>query len=212
VTKLVFKSLSVKYGDGAVAPSPPGRAPGPPRAPAAAFASPAVSGDDLLDDLGGEPGPPPRAAPHAPVASLPPIEVEEEATAVSAFPAAPALPARAAAVPMRPPLAGHRPHTTLVSNKGEADYLRQQIATPGIPDVEMDLEELEELEAQSTHAKLVPGAPRDTAVPEPSFRQESPQENGSGTAVEVPIDIEVSPGTNRIRLNLRLVLNLRRRR
>jgi len=32
VTKLVFKSLSAKYGDGAVA-SPPGRAPGPPRTP-----------------------------------------------------------------------------------------------------------------------------------------------------------------------------------
>ena len=31
VTKLVFKSLSIKYGDGAPAPSAPGRAPGPPR-------------------------------------------------------------------------------------------------------------------------------------------------------------------------------------
>ena len=31
VTKLVFKSLSVKYGDGAQAPAAPGRAPGPPR-------------------------------------------------------------------------------------------------------------------------------------------------------------------------------------
>ena len=31
VTKLVFKSLSVKYGDGAHAASAPGRAPGPPR-------------------------------------------------------------------------------------------------------------------------------------------------------------------------------------
>jgi len=31
VTKLVFKALSVRYGDGAAAPSPPGRAPGPPR-------------------------------------------------------------------------------------------------------------------------------------------------------------------------------------
>ena len=31
VTKLVFKSLSVKYGDGAQSPAAPGRAPGPPR-------------------------------------------------------------------------------------------------------------------------------------------------------------------------------------
>ena len=31
VTKLVFKALSVRYGDGAAAPSAPGRAPGPPR-------------------------------------------------------------------------------------------------------------------------------------------------------------------------------------
>jgi hypothetical protein len=29
--------------------------------------------------------------------------------------------------------------------------------------------------------------------------------------VEVPIDVEVAPGTTRVRLNLRLVLNLKRR-
>jgi hypothetical protein len=56
VTKLVFKALSVRYGDGAVAPSPPGRAPGPPRSMPSQVAPtpappPAVSTDDLLHEL-----------------------------------------------------------------------------------------------------------------------------------------------------------------
>ena len=56
VTKLVFKALSVRYGDGAAAPSPPGRAPGPPRSmPAPVRPTPApplaVSTDDLLGEL-----------------------------------------------------------------------------------------------------------------------------------------------------------------
>src|SRR5262245_15965959 len=64
VTKLVFKSLSVKYGDGAQAPAAPGRAPGPPRSvpapppkpPSAAPLTP--SHDDLLSELElGTPGP-----------------------------------------------------------------------------------------------------------------------------------------------------------
>ena len=54
VTKLVFKSLSVKYGDGAPATSPPGRAPGPPRTappPVPPTPGPPLAADDLLGEL-----------------------------------------------------------------------------------------------------------------------------------------------------------------
>jgi len=207
VTKLVFKSLSVKYGDGAVAPSPPGRAPGPPRTSLRPAPSPAVSEDDLLSDLEGEVGAPPAAMPHASSGSLPPVEIEEEAPAIATYPSgagsARAAPARAA--PTRPPIAGHHPLNTLVSSKDEAERLRNQISAPGIPDVEMDLEELEELEAHPLHSRPTSPPAPDTAAPEPL------QPDRAGTEVEVPIDIEVAPGTTRISLNLRLVLNLRRR-
>jgi hypothetical protein len=251
VTKLVFKSLSVRYGDGAPAPSPPGRAPGPPRS--IPTPAPPLAADDLLGELDlAEPGFGEAAPP--PPADLPPIEVDDEAPAESfpeipappparapapapARPAAPALapsppapiapapvpraarPAPAAPAPpvatapaspapARPPLAGHRPHSTLVSSRDEADELRRHIVAPGIPgdDVEMDLEEIEDFD-HPTHAKLVPERPRDTRAPEPSFLPEAP----AATEVEVPIDIEVAPGTTRISLNIKLVLNLRRR-
>ena len=207
VTKLVFKSLSVKYGDGAVAPSPPGRAPGPPRAPSRAE----QASDDLLSDLAGEVGLPPRMSSRAPTPSLPPVELEEEAEATPAS-AAPGVPpasrlARSVAVPTRPSLASHNPLNTLVSKRGEADQLLQQIATPGIPDVEMDLEELEELETHSGHTRLTTGRAPDTAAPEPLLQPEG----RGGTEIEVPIEIEVAPGTTRLSLNLRLLLKLRRR-
>jgi hypothetical protein len=36
-------------------------------------------------------------------------------------------------------------------------------------------------------------------------------EMAGATEVEVPIDIEVAPGTSRVSLNIKLLLNLRRR-
>ena len=44
------------------------------------------------------------------------------------------------------------------------------------------------------------------AAPEPIL-----QPDAGTTEVEVPIDIEVAPGTTRVSLNVRLVLNLHRR-
>jgi signal recognition particle receptor subunit beta len=237
VTKLVFKSLSVKYGDGAPAPSPPGRAPGPPRSlppvPRGATPGPplAVSTDDLLGelDLGGPEPEPEEAAPSG----LPSIELEDENTPVGSVYASPrpqhvaTPPPRAAtppprpptppppapawappAEPTRPPLASHRPHSTLVSSRDEADELRRRIATPGYAADEVEMD-LEEIEDfdHPTHAKLVPGHPPETAAPEPVLQPEA----GGATEVEVPIDIEVAPGTTRISLNVKLVLSLRRR-
>ncbi len=240
VTKLVFKSLSVKYGDGAAAPSPPGRAPGPPRAtplPRGGTPGPplAVSADDLLGelDLGGPE--PERTAPPA-ASDLPPIEFDEDTPVGSVYPSeperrpapapappaarsapappparpAPAAPLRAPmpAEPTRPPIAAHRPQTTLVSSRDEADELRRRIASPGLSEVEveMDLEEIDDFD-HPTHAKLVPGRSSDTTAPEPVLQPEM----AGATEVEVPIDIEVAPGTSRISLNIKLLLNLRRR-
>jgi hypothetical protein len=69
----------------------------------------------------------------------------------------------------------------------------------------MDLEEVEGFD-HPTHAKLMPGRTPDTAPPD-----ELQPERGGATEVEVPIDIEVAPGTTRVSLNVRLVLNLHRR-
>ena len=227
VTKLVFKSLSVKYGDGAPAPSPPGRAPGPPRSappPPRREGTPgplplAVSTDDLLGELDlGSPEPQESAQ-----MGLPPIELEDGNTPVGSVYAPPA-PSRAAAPPPRPPtpppawvppvepprppVAAHRPHSTLVSNRDEADELRRRIAVPGFAEdeVEMDLEEIQDFD-HPTDANLVPGSPPETTAPEPFLQPEASGVN----EVEVPIDIEVAPGTTRISINLKLVLNLRRR-
>jgi hypothetical protein len=202
VTKLVFKSLSVKYGDSATAPpSPaPGRAPAPPRGapPPEATAPPSpdppfVDGEeeDLLGDLTGETPPPASAA------SLPLVVVDEDAP-----------PAAALGVPGPAPssVRSHDPEGTLVSKRSEADELRRRIANPGIPesDGEGDLEEIVEV-GQTTHERfedealhLVSEPPASSAVARP-------------TEVEVPIDIEVAPGTSRIQLTLRLVLNLKPR-
>jgi signal recognition particle receptor subunit beta len=236
VTKLVFKALSVRYGDGAAAPSAPGRAPGPPRSmprPTATPAPPlALSTDDLLGELDlGMPEPEEVSAPApAPVSELPPIEFDEN-TPVGALyqepemgrraaPPTPAprptptptprpVPTPAPAVPTRPPIAAQRPQNTLVSSQDEADDLRRRISAPGIPaeDVEMDLEEVDDFD-HPTHAKLVPDrASSDTTAPEPILQ---PERSGA-TEVEVPIDIEVAPGTTRISLNIKLMLSLRRR-
>jgi mutual gliding-motility protein MglA len=249
VTKLVFKSLSVKYGDGAAAPSPPGRAPGPPRglpSPRASTPGPplTVSTDDLLGDLDLS-GQEPEGVEPPPAADLPPIEFDEEtpvgslkpspARAAAAPPArqapavAPARPApprapKPAEKPARPPVAGLRPQSTLVSSFDEAEELRRRIATPGLAevDVEMDLEEIDDAD-HPTHARFVPGQPPDTEAPEPELHPDLPgelhpelhpdlpAETAGATEVEVPIDIEVAPGTTRISLNVKLLLNLRRR-
>jgi signal recognition particle receptor subunit beta len=224
VTKLVFKALSVRYGDGAAAPSAPGRAPRPPRAmPAARPPTPApplaLSTDDLLGEL--DLGMPEPEEVPAPAPDLPPIELDENTPVGSLYtepqpargvapptPAPRPAPSAAPAVPTRPPLAAHRPQNTLVSSQDEAEDLRRRIATPGMPaeDVEMDLEEVDDFD-HPTHAKLVPGRASDTTAPEPILQ---PERSGA-TEVEVPIDIEVAPGTTRISLNIKLLLSLRRR-
>jgi mutual gliding-motility protein MglA len=209
VTKLVFKALSVKYGDGAPASSPPGRAPGPPRSspPPPTPAPPlAVSEDDLLGEL--DLGPPPGEAPAPAAPELPPVELDEDTPVGSLN-----VPPQRIAAPLapagltRPPLTSHRPHSTLVSSRDEADELRRRIAAPGIPEDDMvDLEEIEDFD-HPTKTRILGGASPQTEAPEPVLRPES----AAATEVEVPIDIEIAPGTTRVSLNIKLMLNLRRR-
>jgi signal recognition particle receptor subunit beta len=214
VTKLVFKSLSVKYGEAATAPPSPGsgRAPSPPRgtapppaapprppappppaAPPAPLAAPFVDGEeeDLLGDLAGEP------SLSASAASLPLVLVDDEHTPMGA---------RGMPPPRESSVRKHDPEGTLVSKRNEADELRRRIANPGIPEpeVEMDLEEIVEVGA-------APGPDLEVEPPEVASPPSPPPPVARPTEVEVPIDIEVAPGTSRVHLNLRLVLNLKRR-
>jgi mutual gliding-motility protein MglA len=105
VTKLVFKALSVKYGDGAQASSPPGRAPGPPRS-APVPPTPATP----ARRLGGRPArrARPRPAPEGAPAPPPPVPeppsiVLDEAAAAGSRHAPPKPPPRFLPRPVRPP-------------------------------------------------------------------------------------------------------------
>jgi hypothetical protein len=100
----------------------------------------------------------------------------------------------------------HDPEGTLVSRRNEADELRRRIANPGIPEPEgeMDLEEIVEVGA-------APGVALEVEAPEVVSPPSPPPPVEPPTEVEVPIDIEIAPGTSRVHLNLRLVLNLKRR-
>ena len=247
VTKLVFKSLSVKYGDGAQAPAAPGRAPGPPRSspsppPRPAAAPPVVpSHDDLLSELElGTPAPieesfdvdgntpvgsPSPAALRAALTPRPPVGTpgprpQPAPPAPAPAPAAP-RPATPSSAATRAPVASQKPQTTLVTKHDEAMELRRTIGAPGMPseEIEMDLEEIQELD-HPTHGKVVSSRSTETAVPEPVLHPDAAVLHPDGavlhsdagtTEVEVPIDIEVAPGTTRVSLNVRLVLNLHKR-
>jgi signal recognition particle receptor subunit beta len=110
VTKLVFKSLSARYGESG---SPPAaRPPTPARQPSGApLPAPSASGEDLLSELGPPPGltPGPPRAPLSSAGSLPPIEVDP--TPPPLEPARPAPAARPAVAPSppRPPAAAPLP-------------------------------------------------------------------------------------------------------
>ncbi len=233
VTKLVFKSLSVKYGDGAAAPSPPGRAPGPPRGTPPRGGHPRAAARRLDGRPPGRPRPGRAGGNRAArgLRSAPDRVRREHPRGVGLSHARAGAGRRSArgeghsvgsprdtgsrgvsrARRPSPPARRsrtHRPQNTLVSSRDEADELRRRIASPGLTEVEveMDLEEIDDFD-HPTHAKLEPGGSAETAAPEPVLQPEM----AGATEVEVPIDIEVSPGTSRISLNIKLLLNLRRR-
>ena len=236
VTKMVFKSLSAKYGEPEKAGTNPGlappasnppssspraaapaRAPAPPRA-----AAPASRAEDLLESY---------EAPHT-------DPVLEEVVEEDELPAA--VPVRVKA----------DPKGTMISSRSEAEDLRRRISTPGNEEFDVDLEEIDEeedieelsLESDPFQVSLDQPvaapvrAPRATPIPTPApsrptpvpaARAPQPPASPAPSAfpvevqvdvgpdeaeIQVPIEVDLPPGATRVTLKLRLVLNLGRGR
>jgi mutual gliding-motility protein MglA len=162
VTKLVFKSLSNKYGQGTGpypvaattnpgrAAAPPSPAPGPsPAAPSASATAPPVP---ALPQPQPKPLPtPPLAASMAPrpregSATIPPVIGRPHESAEDLLEELDLEPA-----PDEPVIeAPHNPRTTLVTGKKEAEDLRRRIGMPAELEVSLDaVQESEELEEMS---------------------------------------------------------------
>ncbi len=230
VTKLVFKALSVRYGDGAAAPSAPGRAPGPPRSipPLPPTPAPplAVSTDDLLGEL--DLGMPEPEEVAAPAPSLPPIEFDEN-TPVGSVYSEPDMGRRGASPRRLPPRGPPRwprltparrrsplaPRSRRTARRTRSSPARTRPTTcagasprPGCP---WRTSRWTSRRSTTSTTRPTPsscrGASRTPRRPSPCS---SPRGAGA-TEVEVPIDIEVAPGTTRISLNIKLLLSLRRR-
>ena len=235
VTKLVFKALSVRYGDGAAAPSAPGASPRPPRSmprPTATPAPPlALSTDDLLGELDlGMPEPEEVSAPApAPVSELPPIELDENTPSGRSTRsrrrrrAAPPTPARGRL--RRPPRGPFRlrprPCPRALRSRRSARRTRSSpartrptICAGASPPRGYPRRTWRWTSRRSTTSttRPTPSSSRTARrrTPRRPSRSSSPERSGA-TEVEVPIDIEVAPGTTRISLNIKLMLSLRRR-
>ena len=240
VTRLLFKSLSARYGDSAApgtnpkavppasnpptpapkaaarAPAPRAAAPPRPARPAGGPPAPSPargSAEELLGGLGGG---------HDPVLEE---VVDEESSGFTKT----------------------DPKGTMISNRFDAEDLRRRIAAPApaAQEFEVDLEEIEEEEeeidelsieaeppprpdpvvspstaprtARSAPAPAPPApaarTPRPPAGPTASMPVEVRLDVTPGQAeVQVPIELELEPGTTRITLNLRLSLNFKRSR
>jgi hypothetical protein len=155
---------------------------------------------------------PPRApvSPPAPARAATPgrpsIEIDVEATPAAAlYPGTPGGARGAAAAPAARPT----PESTLRTSRNEAEELRRRIATPGIPDEEIDLEEIHDGESAASSGGRLVLAPESAVEPPDAVMQPEP-EGASEAEVEVPIEIEVAPGTTRVSLTLKLVLFLKR--
>jgi signal recognition particle receptor subunit beta len=181
--------------------------------------------------------PQPAKVPAAAASSLPPFSRAAPAQQAAAprNPAAPG-PAVRTETPLSPPtdytlptpsfhagdvpapssLGRHNPQSTLVSRADEADELRRRIAAPGMQEAapgmqeaeEIDLEEIEELDARQPppFASSFPPLPTETVAPPPAAVEKT-----AAAEIEVPLEIHVAPGTTKVNLKLKLVLNLKRR-
>jgi signal recognition particle receptor subunit beta len=157
VTKLVFKSLSAKYGEGAAVA--PGAATPSKAAPAAAMRAPApprVSAPPPLPPRAKKaPAPPPAPSPQSAE------ELLLEQIDFGADTAPPDVPVLEEIEEMPPPARGavKRVESTMVSSRGEADDLRRRIAQPAA-EFDMNLEEVEEQEDEVEEISLDgPGMP-----------------------------------------------------
>jgi signal recognition particle receptor subunit beta len=238
VTKLVFKSLSAKYGEPAAVPAQAGPAPA------------ARSATNPLPGQGLRPASPPSATipPDGPrlVAESP----EELLDGLDLTPPAIGLEPE----PVLGSVAGAstaQGRSTLVAEADEAEDLRRQIKGPiSGPDYEVNLEELsppaepmdeitldseplpifepeaEALDADPTMAPLPLDEPEDPPLPLPvrvpppvpppqPVRSVEPRPlvievEAGRTDLAVPIELHVEPGVEEVNLSLRLVFKIRR--
>src|SRR5258708_4941841 len=164
VTKLVFKSLSARYGtDSSAAATPP--APPAPRAAAPPAAAPR---------------PPSRTATIPPVAARPPVSSAEDLLDLGAEPVAPVHRGDTAEIPLiveedevtAPPAAPiRRPEPkggTLISTPDEAQDLRRRISIPSADfDVNLEAIEEEEDEIEEISLESEPLPPLRRSIPPP---------------------------------------------
>jgi signal recognition particle receptor subunit beta len=218
VTKLVFKSLANKYGEGA----------GPyPAAAAANSGRPAASAS-------ARPGPataaPPR--PKAASATIPPVIGRPAAISPEDLLEELDLELAPEEEPVEPKT---NPRTTLVTAKKEADDLRRRIGMPAELEVSLDDEVVESEDFEEMHLDEDPladldgfGGPEPPSPPPPArvpevrgatvlapVRAAAPAtvvvdvEPGQGE-VTVPLEIALEPGGGPVTLNLKIVLRPRR--
>jgi mutual gliding-motility protein MglA len=234
VTKLVFKSLSAKYGTDAAPPAPGAR-------PAAGAPAPAGRPKAAAATLPPRPAAPPAA--HSPEELLEELDLSPT-TDPGGFGDGPELTfeeedAPLPVVPMSSPASARaRPaaKSTLVSNRLEADDLRRRLAPT--PELDMDLETIDEEEVPIEDiafdadplSALSPdetAPPPTRAVPPPPARAAAPDPRATEPGLRavpsapVPITVEVAPGQQQVdvpiditlpraggelRLNLRLII------
>ncbi len=239
VTKLVFKSLSVKYGEPA-----PAAAPAPP-APSRTATNPVP----VLT--------PPRP-PSAPSATIPPGEPrlvpespEELLDGLDLTPPAMALEPAPSMEPAVAAPSSARARSTLVAEPDEAEDLRRRITRPiSESDYEVNLEEIsppepmeeitldseplptfepeaepEVFEPETAMSSLsldevqevedLPAPESAPAAEPPAFRPAGPaplviEVEAGRTEVMVPMELSIEPGVDEVSVNLRLVFKIRR--
>jgi signal recognition particle receptor subunit beta len=208
VTKLVFKSLSTKYGEGS-APAPPPSNPSPPKAavpavPARAQAPPRAS-----------PPSPPLPAPKKPTATIPPIAVDtaddllehlDLDSGLDTNPGAVVLDEEPAFAP--PPPRGKKVDATMISSRGEAEDLRRRIANPtaefdlNLEAIEEEEEEVEEISLDSTPLTslddLVPPVASPVPVKPPPGRAPTPPTTAPRPPVPPPVPMRTEPPVPRV--------------
>jgi mutual gliding-motility protein MglA len=236
VTKLVFKSLSAKYGEPAAtpatAPAPAVRSatnpiPGPPTRP--------VPAPSATIPPGG-----PRLVPESPEELLEGLDLTPPAIGLTPEPVLEAVGTRSSA----------QARSTLVAEADEAEELRRQIKGPiSGPDEEVNLEDLsppepmeeitldseplptfepesDALDADPTMAPLSLDEPPEPPPPLPPMRvppaapvprsrslDSRPlviEVEAGRTDLAVPIELHVEPGVEEVSLSLRLVFKIRR--
>jgi signal recognition particle receptor subunit beta len=230
VTKLVFKSLSARYGTGdSSSASPPA-----PRAATNPVAPPAAA-----------PRPPSRTATIPPAAGRPPMSSAEDLLDLEAEPAAPVHRGDTAEIPLiveedevaaAPPAPIRNPEKggTLISSPDEAQDLRRRISMPSA-DFDVNLEAIEEEEDEIEEISLeseplpplrraglhppgpLPAPPRAPAPAAPPPRLASPppievevEARSAQAEISVPIELNLEPGTTQVNLSLRLILKIKR--